>query len=279
MDDAADVDTARLRAIGVEYRLGGELVSMTGVTALVKSPGAPGDHPLVASARDAGVPVWSEVELGYRLIRSPIIGITGTNGKTTTTELVAAMLRAGSVPVEVAGNVGRPLCDLAGRVDPATWVACELSSFQLEDIDSFRARVGVVLQVTPDHLDRHGTFAEYLSSKLRLFENQTAEDTAVLNADDPVLREAEIPGAGRRVWFEPRRAPTGSTGNIRRSVATITSKTRWPRLRRRRPSACPGRRATARSARSLPRRTGCRRWRCARASASSTTQRPRTRRR
>jgi len=200
-DDATDVDTARLRAVGVEYRLGGELVSMTGVTALVKSPGAPGDHPLVASARDAGVPVWSEVELGYRLIRSPIIGITGTNGKTTTTELVGAMLRAGNMPVEVAGNVGRPLCDLAGRVDPATWIACELSSFQLEDIDSFRARVGVVLQVTPDHLDRHGTFAEYLRSKLRLFENQTAEDTAVLNADDPVLREAEIPGAGHRVWF------------------------------------------------------------------------------
>ena len=133
--------------------------------------------------------------------RAAIIGITGTNGKTTTTELVGAMLRAGNVPVEVAGNVGRPLCDLAGRVDPATWIACELSSFQLEDIDSFRARVGVVLQVTPDHLDRHGTFAEYLRSKLRLFENQTAEDTAVLNADDPVLREAEIPGAGRRVWF------------------------------------------------------------------------------
>ncbi len=105
--------------------------------------------PWSQSARDAGVPVWSEVELGFRLIRSPIIGITGTNGKTTTTELVGAMLRAGNVPVEVAGNVGRPLCDLAGRVDPATWIACELSSFQLEDIDSFRARVGVVLQVTP----------------------------------------------------------------------------------------------------------------------------------
>ena len=251
---------------------------MTGVTALVKSPGAPGDRPLVASARAAGVPVWSEVELGYRLIRSPIIGITGTNGKTTTTELVGAMLRAGNVPVEVAGNVGRPLCDLAGRVDPATWIACELSSFQLEDIDSFRARVGVVLQVTPDHLDRHGTFAEYLRTKLRLFENQTADDTAVLNADDPVLREAEIPGAGRRVWFS-RERPTGSTGNIRRSVATITSRTRWPRLRRRRPPACPGRRATVRSARSLPRRIGCRRWPCVTASASSTTPRPPTRRR
>ena len=174
---------------------------MAGVTALVKSPGAPGGHPLVVAARGAGVPVWSEVELGYRLIESPIIGITGTNGKTTTTELVGAMLQAGNVPVEVAGNVGRPLCDLAGRIGPETWIACELSSFQLEDIDRFRARIGVFLQITPDHLDRHGSMDEYLRAKLRLFENQTAEDTAILNADDPILRDADIPGDGRRVWF------------------------------------------------------------------------------
>jgi UDP-N-acetylmuramoylalanine--D-glutamate ligase len=200
-DDASGIDAARLQAIGVEYRIGGDPVDMAGVTALVKSPGAPGRHPLVQSARAAGVPVWSEVELGYRLIESPIIGITGTNGKTTTTELVGAMLRAGNVPVEVAGNVGRPLCDLAGVVAPSTWIACELSSFQLEDIDRFRARVAVVLQVTPDHLDRHGTFAEYLRSKLRIFQNQKAGDTAILNADDPVLRSADIPGEGRHVWF------------------------------------------------------------------------------
>ena len=200
-DDAADVDAARLRGLGVEVVLGGELVPMAGVTALVKSPGAPGGHPLVVAARGAGVPVWSEVELGYRLIEGPIIGITGTNGKTTTTELVGAMLQAGNVPVEVAGNVGRPLCDLAGRIGPETWIACELSSFQLEDIDRFRARIGVFLQITPDHLDRHGSMDEYLRAKLRLFENQTAEDTAILNADDPILRDADIPGDGRRVWF------------------------------------------------------------------------------
>jgi UDP-N-acetylmuramoylalanine--D-glutamate ligase len=146
--------------------------------------------------------VWSEVELAYRLLGDPlIIGITGTNGKTTTTELVGAMLRSGNVPVEVAGNVGRPLSELAGRIDPGTWIACELSSFQLEDIDRFRARIGVVLQVTPDHLDRHGTFEAYLAAKLRLFENQTPDDTAILNAEDPVLREAGVPGRGRRIWF------------------------------------------------------------------------------
>ena len=200
-DDAPDIDRDRLAAAGVELVGQGDIVPMQGATALVKSPGVPEGHPLVAAARAAGVPVWSEVELAYRLIESPIIGITGTNGKTTTTELVGAMLRAGNVPVEVAGNVGRPLSELAGRVDRETWIACELSSFQLEDIDRFRARVAVILQVTPDHLDRHGSFAAYLAAKLRIFENQTAEDTAVLNADDPVLRDAAIPGSGRRIWF------------------------------------------------------------------------------
>ena len=201
-DDAADVDLARLRELDVEYRPGDEPVSMSGVTALVKSPGVPGEHPLVAAARAAGTPVWSEVELGYRLLGEPrVIGITGTNGKTTTTELVGAMLRAGGLPVEVAGNVGRPLTDLAGRTGPDVWIACELSSFQLEDIERFRARVGVFLQVTPDHLDRHGSFDRYLACKLRLFENQTPDDTAVLNGDDPLLRAAEVPGSGRRVWF------------------------------------------------------------------------------
>ncbi len=128
-DDAPDVDRDRLAAAGVELVPQGQMVSMQGATALVKSPGVPGGHPLVAAARAAGVPVWSEVELAYRLLDNPIIGITGTNGKTTTTELVGAMLRAGNVPVEVAGNVGRPLSELAGRVAPEIWIACELSSF------------------------------------------------------------------------------------------------------------------------------------------------------
>ena len=200
-DDSADVERDRLAGAGVELIGRGDIVPMQGATALVKSPGVPEEHRQVAAARAAGVPVWSEVELAYRLLDNPIIGITGTNGKTTTTELVGAMLRAGNVPVEVAGNVGRPLSELAGRVPRDAWVACELSSFQLEDIDRFRARVAVILQVTPDHLDRHGTFSAYLAAKLRIFENQTAEDTAVLNADDPVLRDAAIPGDGRRVWF------------------------------------------------------------------------------
>jgi UDP-N-acetylmuramoylalanine--D-glutamate ligase len=201
-DSGTDLDVSRLDALGVEPRLGGELVPVEGLTALVKSPGVPGEAGQVAAARAAGVPVWSEVELAARMLpENPIAGVTGTNGKTTTTHLLGAMLRAGGLDAEVAGNVGRALTELPGRVRAGAWIACELSSFQLEDIDRLRCRVAVILNVTPDHLDRHGTMDEYLRCKLRILENQVAGDTAVLNGDDPALRAAQLPGAGGRVWF------------------------------------------------------------------------------
>jgi UDP-N-acetylmuramoylalanine--D-glutamate ligase len=201
-DAGTDVDVSRLAALGIAHRLGGGVVPAAGLTALVKSPGVPGDVPQVAAARAAGVPVWSEVELAARMLpANPIAGVTGTNGKTTTTHLLGAMLRAGGLECEVAGNVGRPLSELAGRVPPSAWIACELSSFQLEDIDRLRCRVAVILNVTPDHLDRHGSLEEYARCKLRILENQREGDTAVLNGDDAVLRGAALPGAGARVWF------------------------------------------------------------------------------
>jgi UDP-N-acetylmuramoylalanine--D-glutamate ligase len=202
VDAAAGVDTARLERLGIEYRIGSMDADVIGLTALVKSPGVPGDAPPVAAARAVGVPVWSEVELASRMLANPIAGITGTNGKTTTAELTGAMLAAGGVPVEVAGNVGRALSELPGRVDPAAWIVCELSSFQLEDIDLLRCRAAAILNITPDHLDRHGTVDEQLRCKLRIFENQGPGDVAILNADDPRLRDAEVPGDGRRVWFD-----------------------------------------------------------------------------
>jgi UDP-N-acetylmuramoylalanine--D-glutamate ligase len=201
-DSGTDLDVSRLSALGIEARLGGELAPVDGVTALVKSPGVPGEAPQVAAARAAGVPVWSEVELAARMMpENPIAGVTGTNGKTTTTHLLGAMMRAGGIETEVAGNVGRALTELPGRIAAGTWIACELSSFQLEDIDRFRCRVAVILNITPDHLDRHGSMAEYVRCKLRILENQVAGDTAVLNGDDPVLRAADLPGAGTRAWF------------------------------------------------------------------------------
>jgi UDP-N-acetylmuramoylalanine--D-glutamate ligase len=162
---------------------------------LVKSPGVRGDVPLVAEARRRAIPVWSEVELAWRLLGEPrLIGVTGTNGKTTTSELLGAMLDA-----PVAGNVGRALSGLVGRVDPGDWIVCELSTFQLEDVHELRPRIAVLLNLEPDHLDRHGTFEAYRAAKLRIFENQTAADTAVVPRGF-----GPAPGAARRVEFDWR---------------------------------------------------------------------------
>jgi UDP-N-acetylmuramoylalanine--D-glutamate ligase len=195
-------DVRALDGLGVEVRLGPDPVMADGLTALVKSPGVPGEAAQIAAVRAAGVPVWSEVELAARMLpANPIAGVTGTNGKTTTTHLVGAMLVAGGIECEVAGNVGRAITELPGRIAPGAWIACELSSFQLEDIDTLRCRAALLLNVTPDHLDRHGSLEAYLGAKLRIFENQDPGDTAVLNGDDPVVRAASVPGRGRRVWF------------------------------------------------------------------------------
>jgi UDP-N-acetylmuramoylalanine--D-glutamate ligase len=191
VDRSTALDTGRLEGAGVEVRLGSEDASLLeGMDVLIKSPGVPAEAPLVTAARERGIPVWSEVELGARLLPNPILGVTGTNGKTTTSELLGAMLEA-----PVAGNVGRALTELDGEVAADEWVVCELSSFQLEDIEQFRPRIAVLLNLEPDHLDRHGTFEAYRDAKLRVFENQRAEDTAIVPRGFPAVGEA------RRVEF------------------------------------------------------------------------------
>ena len=176
---------------------------------LVKSPGVPGEAVLVAEARRRRIPVWSELELGYRLLDNPLAVVTGTNGKTTTAELLGAMLSA-----PVAGNVGRALCELDGEIEPGEWIVVEASSFQLEDVDEFRPRVAVLLNLEPDHLDRHGSFDAYAAAKLRVFENQGLGDVAVVprgfgavpglgrrtdfDGEDPLPAEPRIPGAHNR---------------------------------------------------------------------------------
>jgi UDP-N-acetylmuramoylalanine--D-glutamate ligase len=187
----------RLVSAGVEVHLGTEEERLLhDVELLIKSPGVPEAAPLPTAARAAGIPVWSEVELGFRLLRNPIVGVTGTNGKTTTSELLGAIFRAAGEPVAVAGNVGRPLTGLDGELADDAWVVCELSSFQLEDVHRFRPRVAVLLNLEPDHLDRHGTFESYRAAKLRIFENQTEADTAVVPHGFDT-----IPGGARRVEF------------------------------------------------------------------------------
>jgi UDP-N-acetylmuramoylalanine--D-glutamate ligase len=198
VDREPELDAGRLRAGGVEVVLGAEDPELLdGMDLLVKSPGVPADSPLVAAARERGLTVWSEVELGFRLLANPILGVTGTNGKTTTCELLGAIFRAAEAPVAVAGNVGHPLTGLDGALAEEAWVVCELSSFQLEDIEAFRPRVAVLLNLTPDHLDRHTSLEDYRAAKLRIFENQLAEDVAVVPHGF-----GDVPGRGRRIEFD-----------------------------------------------------------------------------
>ena len=197
VDRREDLDTGRLRQAGVEVVLGAdEPELLDGVDLLVKSPGVPPAAPIAAAARERGMTIWSEVELGFRLLGNPILGVTGTNGKTTTCELLGAIFRAAGKDVAVAGNVGHPLTALDGAIGAESWVVCELSSFQLEDIDTFRPKIAVLLNLAPDHLDRHETLDDYRAAKLRIFENQTAGDVAVVPRGF-----GPIPGDAARIEF------------------------------------------------------------------------------
>jgi UDP-N-acetylmuramoylalanine--D-glutamate ligase len=208
-DRSPDIDAGRLADLDVELRLGTEEAGvLEGMDLVVKSPGVPAESPLVAAARSRGVPIWSEVELGYRLLPagSRLIGVTGTNGKTTTTALLAAILRAAGRTVEVAGNVGRALTEAAETAPEGAWIVCELSSFQLEDVHTLACDVAVLLNLEPDHLDRHGTFEAYRDAKLRIFERARTKvvprgfgiDGIEFSADDPLPAEPLIPGSHNR---------------------------------------------------------------------------------
>ncbi len=207
------LDTGDLDPQAVEIRLGDVRDDvLEGVELLVKSPGVPAQAELVRSARARGIPIWSEVELGYRLLRPrPFIGVTGTKGKTTTTELLAAMLSAAGRHVEVAGNIASPSSPRAPitALDPPedAWIVAELSSFQLEDVHELELEVAVLLNLEPDHLDRHGTFERYREAKLRIFERARRKvaprgfgiDGAIeFGGDDRLPAEPRIPGAHNR---------------------------------------------------------------------------------
>ncbi len=191
--------------IVVDSSLGNEddLSLLDDVDVIVKSPGVPREAPLVLAAHDRGIPVWSEVELGFRLLPgSKFVGVTGTNGKTTTAELLGSIFRAAGRDVVVAGNVGTPLTS----VREADWVVCELSSFQLEDVHELACEVAVLLNLEPDHLDRHGSFEAYRDAKLRIFERAGTKivprglglDGIEFAADDALPAEPLIRGAHNR---------------------------------------------------------------------------------
>jgi UDP-N-acetylmuramoylalanine--D-glutamate ligase len=201
--DAGAVDDevrARLEAAGVAVHAPSEGVALLAPAAtVVKSPGVPQDAPVVATARRLGARVVGELEIGWRLLRNELIAVTGSNGKTTTAELIGHIHREAGRPVVVAGNVGTPLTALPGTIDRAAVVVCEASSFQLEDTEEFAPEAAVLLNLAEDHLDRHGSFDAYRAAKLEAFARQPAGAIAVA----PPHLVGALRGAAERVTFGP----------------------------------------------------------------------------
>src|SRR6202165_5107827 len=195
-----------LLAHGITVETGGHGDrTFRGQDLIVVSPGVPVDAPPLVQARALGEAVIGEVELAAQFLPGPIIAITGSNGKTTTTTLTGEILTAAGFPTLVGGNMGGRAIARAGRAQAETVIVLEISSFQLETIQTFRPKIAVVLNVTPDHLDRHRTFAAYADAKARIFENQQPEDFAVLNADDLTCVELAARTQAQIFWFSRTR--------------------------------------------------------------------------
>jgi UDP-N-acetylmuramoylalanine--D-glutamate ligase len=192
---------ARLQAAGVKLELGTHTPEVfLEQDLIVVSPGVPATLPALELARARGIPVWSEIELAWRFLRGKLLAITGSNGKTTTTSLVAHILKTAGIATLVGGNIGVPLLALVESSTDATVTVAEISSFQLETIEDFRPEIGVLLNLTPDHLDRHVSFEAYAGVKMRMFENQLDRDAAILNADAPEITK-RMPSRPHIFWF------------------------------------------------------------------------------
>jgi len=187
---------------GIEYEVGGHSVeSFLSADLIVVSPGVPSKIVELQEAIRVGREVVSEIELASRFLQGMVIGITGSNGKTTTTALVGGILRSAGFHVQVGGNIGTPLTSLVGPSTPETFNVVELSSFQLEAIPTFRPDIAVLLNITPDHLDRYDSFEDYAKAKLNIFKNQRQSDFAVLNQDDPFVRQSAESIGSSIFWF------------------------------------------------------------------------------
>jgi len=201
--ELADCDA--LTRLGVRLELGGHIVeTFANADLVVLSPGVPPDQPAVQAARDRGVPVIAEIELASRWLKGRVIAITGTKGKSTTTALTGRMLEAAGFKVTVGGNIGAPLSAQVADSTPDSFHVVETSSFQLEHIDTFHPWIAVMLNFSPDHLDRHPSVEAYAAAKARIFENQNATDWAVVNADDPGVLAMARRGRARLRLFSPR---------------------------------------------------------------------------
>jgi UDP-N-acetylmuramoylalanine--D-glutamate ligase len=172
---------------------------------IVVSPGVPATVPELMTVRAVGARIIGELELGAQYLQGKVVAITGSNGKTTTTTLVGEILKAAGLPTLVGGNIGLPVTEMVAESSPQTWSVLEVSSFQLETIESFRPRIAMVLNITPDHLDRHGNFAAYAAAKARITEYQTAEDFLVLNAEDGNAQLVAAKTLAQIYWFSAKR--------------------------------------------------------------------------
>src|SRR5215204_105154 len=207
-DRNRSAEAGRLAEAGVEVLLGTEEADLLqDVDVVVKSPGVPGQAPPVAAARERAIPVWSELELGWSLLPgNPLVGVTGTKGKTTTVRLLGTMFEAAGRDAVLAGNEHTPLSEVALTVEPGVWIVCEVSSFALEDVHEFSCEVAVLLNLEPDHLDRHADFDAYRAAKLRIFERAgttivprgSGLDGIEFGADDLLPAEPLLPGRHNR---------------------------------------------------------------------------------
>jgi UDP-N-acetylmuramoylalanine--D-glutamate ligase len=197
------IGVEELEALGIEATFGGHPMALLSkqLFCIVKNPGIPFDIPFLQAAEQKGIPVITEVELAYQLSEAEIIGITGSNGKTTTTTLIYEMLREGPKLPLLAGNIGPVFSEIAAQATQENVLVTELSSFQLLGTHSFKPKIGVFLNIYDAHLDYHHTKAHYLQSKLKLFQNQVSSDIAILNADQAILRQQAKALKGQVVWF------------------------------------------------------------------------------
>jgi len=210
-----DADPAAVRGVAADRVHGGawDRSLLHDVDLVVTSPGVPEHAPPIQDSLNAGIPLWSELELGFRHVEAPIAAVTGTNGKTTVTDLAARMLQASGLRAAAVGNIGDPLSAVAG--EPWDALAVEASSFQLRFVDTFHARVAVLLNLAPDHLDWHGSFQAYATAKARILERQTDDDLVVFDADDPGAVTAVVGvRAARRLPVSGLALPAGGWGPV-----------------------------------------------------------------
>jgi UDP-N-acetylmuramoylalanine--D-glutamate ligase len=200
--EALSKEIPSLMEAGIAVEAGGHgLLTFRRQDLIVVSPGVPLSTPELVQVRALGLPIIGELELAARFLQGNVLAITGSNGKTTTTTLCGEIFSAAGLPTRVAGNIGLPVIEVVDQSTAGAWSVLEVSSFQLETTESFHPRIAVILNITPDHLDRHGTFETYVAMKEKIFANQTADDYLVLNGDDPVVQQAASRTRSQVYWF------------------------------------------------------------------------------